>query len=212
MRALSVLCALALSLGSAAPAAADPILITRGSFTFDSGTFGRLTIAGNRGFSFDGGAEFGAVDFTSSCGGRCDPGSGFSLGAFWVGNDLPGIATIDGRRFDDVGGLNSDTAAQVRFTGTMLVPLVAAPSATSRSRFAFEGSLSVFHPTGAPEVFDFAGGGSVLGTFRLIEGLDEWNLDRLVYHFDGADPTPEPATLLLVATGGIGALVRRRRR
>ena len=209
MRAGSMLSTLALALACAAPAAADTIAITRGSLIFNGAFFDPLTIGGDRGFTFDATVGDGVVDFVPGCGGFCDPGTTFSLGAFWIGNDLTGTATVDGRTFERVGDLSSDTSAQARFSGSMFVPLPGGRSATMRSTFSFEGTLFVFHPEGVPEQFDLFGGGTAIGTFGRVEGQNEWSLDRLVFRFDGADPVPEPATLLLVATVVGGTLARR---
>jgi hypothetical protein len=214
MRAVSMLSVLALALGAAIPASADPIAITRGALTFNGSFFEPLTIAGDHGFTFTARIGQGAVDFVPACGVECESGHTFSLGAFWSGSDLLGTATLDGRRFDDVGGLNSNTSAEVRFTGAMTVPLLGGGRpVTVSAPFAFEGTLFSFPTTegGPPEDFSLVGRGIARGTFSNIQGADEWNLDRLVFQLrDGAE-TPEPATLLLMATGAAGVLVRRRR-
>jgi PEP-CTERM motif-containing protein len=214
MRAVSMLSVLALAWGAAIPASADPIAITRGALTFNGSFFEPLTIAGDRGFTFTATIGEGAVDFVPACGVECESGRTFSLGAFWSGSDLLGTATLDGRRFDDVGGLNSDTSAEVRFTGTMTVPLLGGGRAVTVSApFAFEGTLFSFGPTdGFPAgTLSLAGGGIARGTFSNTQGTDEWNLDRMVFQLGDGAETPEPATLLLTATGAAGVLVRRRR-
>jgi hypothetical protein len=208
----TMLCLVVFVLACAGPADADTIAITRGSLTFNGSFFEPLTIAGDRGFTLHAVVGNGAVDFVPSCGSICAPGTTFSLGAFWTGSDLLGSASIDGRTFDDVGGLSSDTSAQARFSGAISLPL-AGRAVTVRSPFAFEGSLAAFHPLeGLPvEQFDLFGRGTAIGTFSRIGGQDEWNIDRVVFQFDGTDPVPEPATLLLVATSITGALAQRRR-
>jgi hypothetical protein len=210
MRARATLGALAFALVSAVPASADTIAITGGSMIFNGSFFSPLTITGERGFMFDATAGTGAVEFNQSCGGTCAPGTAFSLEALWNGADLGGRATIDGRTFEDVGGLISNSSAQAHFTGTMMVPLAGGLSAMMSSPFAFDGALLVFHPEGAAEEFDFVGHGTATGTFGWQEELQVWNLNQLDFEFADVAATPEPASLLLVATGVCGALGRRR--
>jgi hypothetical protein len=207
-----MLSTLALALAFAVPASADTIRITSGSVVFDGGVFGPLMIAGNRGFTFDAVPEVGNVQFTTQCGGSCDPGTPFSLEAFWSGNDLLGTARVDGRTFDDVGGLISDSSAEVRFTGTMFAPPVGGLSAATRAPFAFDGVLRVFHPESPVEEFSLIGHGIATGKFAWLREQNVWNLNRLEFRFEGADPVPEPATLVLVSMGIAGAAARRRRR
>ena len=108
--------------------------------------------------------------------------------------------------------MSSDNFAQVRFSGAMTLPPAGGQSVRVRSPFGFEGSLMALHPSeGTTEEFDLFGRGTAVGTFSRTGTENDWNLDRLVFQFDAGDPTPEPATLLLVATGVGAALVGRRR-
>ena len=101
--------------GTTAPAHADSIVtITSGSFSFNPDTSsgaGPLILFGTNGFSFIGGAQFG---FT---GPKCclSPGTETHFFGRWIGNDLPGVVTLGGETFTNVGGLNSVNRASVDF-------------------------------------------------------------------------------------------------
>ena len=72
-------------------------------------------------FTFDGRAMFARLDI-ADCVYGCDPGQTTSLYMRAVGNDLPGVATLRGVTYTDVGGLMSSESLDIEVVGTMRVP------------------------------------------------------------------------------------------
>lgn len=129
----------------------------------------------------------------------CTAGTLLDLDAHWMGTDLPGTAHLGDVRYDDIGSLASPVALDAHWLGS----LTAMPGMV-RAPFAFEGLLQT--PAGW---VDLVGSGLASATFAPYEG--RLTLARLDYVF-GSDAiaNPEPATLLLMATGIVGCWRMRR--
>ena len=80
---------------------------------------GPVLLLGDRGFSFDGSAQLAALG-AGFC--PCVPGSTINLDAMVSGNDLQGVATLDGKSFTDLGEPNSLQSMTISIDGEMIAP------------------------------------------------------------------------------------------
>jgi hypothetical protein len=210
-RAVLVLVAALIGVGSR-PARADPIQITSGSLEM-RGTSGNLLLAGDRGFTLSAvvSATDGIFQPWQHCNltPACTPGTQIGLDAFWVGASLRDTtATLEGRTFADVGGLNSPNSAVAQFTGSATAPPLDGDTATVFAPFSFAGSFSFMNPEGTATISEtlFGHGTATLSLRRAL--TSSWSFSAARYEFD---PVPEPASLLLTAGGALLLACRHRR-
>lgn len=199
---------------AAALASADPIHINAGALVGDS--FGARLIASSPDHSFSidasGDRVGGIYEPVQQCnfGDECVPGTTVGLEAKWSGGDFPGRATVDGTTYV-LSGFD-EANAFVDFTGSWVAPpFTGDPTATVHAPFTFSGTF--FYPSqpGFPlGGLDLTGRG--MATIGLHWGtLDSWEVRSTRYAFIDRNVTPEPASLLLLASGA-GLLVLRRKR
>lgn len=191
---------------SATRAAADPVRVTGGSLSFDTGgppSFSLLTASGQL---FVG--EGFQLDWPATCFFQCSPGVAIPI-------SLGATESDDGSMVFRADGADLFPVMQFVISGTPVtlgsdIGTPNGPFEDFLRPFTFVGQLSGYASpdrTGTP-IFDLTLIGS--GTARLSMALENgrYSFSSLDYNFE-ADPVPEPATLLLVGAGA--ALIWRRR-
>lgn len=202
------------------PAFADPIVvpvtITSGSAQLEHATDPNPPSArfsfGAQDFSIDG---VGPAQFTT---GECYPC--FSAGVASLSGTIyarSGGATFGDRvgEFDLVEGGGGGT---LEFDAAdFTLPVRAFGLVSVQSPFTMRGSIAIADWPRPAEIvpyrFDLSGSGMLTATFRpgqVFEGLgQEFFFENATLNFSDASQTPEPGTLLLVATGVLAAARRR---
>ena len=189
---------------SATAAGADPVRVTSGNLSFDTGNAPVFRLVTSTGEVFE--AEAFRREWPA-CSYQCAPGTEIPVSL--------GITESDGPTFFRADGVDLFPVMRL----VISAPSVTMPepgSANDRIEdflrpFTFSGQLTGYASSdriGTP-VFDLTLVGS--GTAKLSMALEggRYSFSSLDYNFDAA-PVPEPATLLLVGSGA--ALLWRRRR
>jgi hypothetical protein len=194
------------------PAIADPILIATGGFDALGGiqVSQMVLMSAQRGFLMVALPGNGIFD-PGECH-ACPPGSQQSLAARWNGSDLPGQVTIDGTAYTIGLGAIGEGTALVDFQGTWTVPPFTGPLTAAVTRpFTFTGLFGYPPEQGRPNE-DLVGQGRATLHLRWNASDAGWQFDHGTYAFTSEEaPVPEPASLLLVATGLGGVIARRMR-
>ena len=201
-------------LGVPPPASAEPIRLTGGTILVTGQVEpGTVSIAGTRGFSLTGGVDpgEGRVDPFTVCN-PCLPGtSTLSVGAFLGGTAFPNaVATLDGNTYTVGTGIDDPEFVTLELFGTVSLPALSDSRTMITAPFTATGAF--FAPAlNAPVPIRGRG----IATLRLkpfpSNGSPEtWEIDRLV-RYEFSDPVPEPATVMLVASG-LAAIVGARKR
>lgn len=210
-------------------AAADPVSIAAGSF-LDLRPFSPLDervihLEGiSRGFTLDAtGINLTNYVFFQDCSGSppgaspCDPGQRISLNAGWSGSDFGATVSLDGRTFGTgLGGFPDQGSALVDFQSSFVVPVFdGMRRVTITAPFTFTGGVAP--PVPGRPIYPGAtlvGQGTVradLSWGPSLEGPSSWTAERALYTFEAPATVPEPATLVLVGSGLVTCVIRRRR-
>jgi MYXO-CTERM domain-containing protein len=197
---------------------ADPIQIVGGAFAFNRGTAVTVElIGGSDGFTYGGGLATPGVfgSFLPLVGDPVSPESTVNFLTRLGGSDIPGgTASFQGQTYR-VGGLDAEAAGiSTEWTGSLTLPSGFA-GGTLTAPFAFTGNFAYPVPP-----FNFLnsvplfGNGLASLTFGIHAGMPDHfilNAARLEFAAPSSDPVPEPASMLLGASGLAALLVRRRR-
>jgi hypothetical protein len=169
----------------AAPLRAGDIQVTGGylDVSVAAGT-GPLVLFGDRGFTFRANVVVSRGNF-EPCN-PCMPGSVVSLGALWSGDDLTGVATLDGITYPDVGaGGVSVNAMTVSFSGSAVLPALGTSSTIVSAPFLLSGmfrhgAVDTLHGLGTATLF--------LSPHPGAPGA--WRMDRVLYRLASLLPPP----------------------
>jgi PEP-CTERM motif len=203
-----------------ATATAEPIRITSGSLVFPASPIDIAVELAGDGFAFTGRTgtqQIWLSPYAECLVPACVPGSTLSLQT--VGSEATYIfatATYQGQAFDNFGGIDARSGLLTEWTGSLDIPSNFAGGSLS-APFSFAGSFRLTDDgTGSFQRVDLFGSGMATVTFGPYGPADPNAFGTQSVRFDFADaaPTPEPASLLLLATGlcGVAAASRRRTR
>jgi hypothetical protein len=196
-------------------AAADPVAITNGYFTAGTVDTSAQAMLNGDGFGLNAFIEAYISTLSLSCT-PCAPGTTLDLGGSFEGPRASGSAFVDGVTYSEVfldGMTGTFSSPAFVISGTDSVR-VTRPFTFSAVVSGYLLDPFVYGITQPAFTKTLSGTGVASATFLFND--DETPLffgTGLRYDFTNPGATPEPATLLLVATGvAIGALGRRRGR
>jgi hypothetical protein len=196
---------------------ADPFIVD--GLVVKTGEFSPASIefSATDNFSFTGIiTPFASFGHPCSTGGwfHCLPGSTLQLGGSAGSSDVLGTVTIGAESFRASTGEQGTGSLFLDFDGSGVLPTVVEPVGLVSAPFSLAGhwSFPVIPGQEFRPGFNFSGSGTVTAFLAqsIIESPPGWRITSLEYRFaSDTEPIPEPATLLLMATG-LAVVARRR--
>jgi hypothetical protein len=188
---------------SASGVSAEPVTVSSGYLEM-RGSNGPLLIGGNRGFTFDSSVSTADGVFAPAfCNGSplaCVPGATVDLTAIWVGSDLRGTASLNGRLFTGIGSASGPNQIAVHFSGSLLLPASTGAATSVSAPFQFDGTFDHAAETGSTAHDTLTGSGMAIVSLApspVVQG--GWSIARITYVFGSL-----PAGWVTADVGNVG--------
>jgi hypothetical protein len=205
-------------------ARADTITITSGGATvaWDDPPF--FSLQGD-GFQLSSGFFLVPASPQDACFTGCAPGTIVDLSTIMGGpgeNSLGQAqsAMVNGVTYASPDDFETWLRLRGQFTfeaGSVMVPPLTEPGGDTpalflTAPFIFQGQVAGFpqNQTGGDSLFQVSLSGRGTARLRLINAGDLWRFPEVSFTFQPQAPVPEPASLLLIAGGAAGLLIRSR--
>src|SRR5262245_26768902 len=152
---LVAFCSVLTLIGMPVASSAEPIPVgILGNSLTLQGSAGTLSLVGEHGFTFTGGVSifggFFGPDISCS---PCAPVATVNLNATCVGNHLPGVATLEGVTYPNVGSLAGFAPSlSVMFFGSTVAPVTGGLTGIATGPFQFQGMFRVPPTLMTPEI------------------------------------------------------------
>jgi len=218
-RLAQIVCTATVILAAAAtPALADPINILSGSVFIPPTDIGPATLVGTPSFTFAGGSRLpNFVGLFGQCSvPECPPGTTININLDLSGaaGSLGGTMTVGGNEYGVSDNINANSDLFLHFDGSFIAPAMGPALATVSAPFSLTGQAFAVNSLGETvlnnQIFGHGIGTVTLVPYNPAAGFPPSWMTRDV-RFDFLQPTPEPATLLLIGAGTLVPLMRRRR-